>query len=59
MLFGQKASDEILDSSVSETIKHELELSKGYAEGRGIRLDIKNKSLLKDITCLIQIKVAN
>jgi hypothetical protein len=59
MVFGQKASNEILDSNVSETIKNELKLAKVYAEGRGIRLDIKNKSLVKDITCLIQIKVAN
>lgn len=59
MVFGQKASDEILQSKISEVIKNELRLAKAYAEGRGIRLDIKNKSLVTDITSLIQIKIAN
>lgn len=59
LVFGKKASDEILSSKISDAIKNELKAAKVYAEGRGIRLDITNKSMLTDITRLIQIKIAN
>lgn len=56
-VFGQKATDEILSSDMDETIKTELKNAKVYAEGRGIRVDVKNQSLLKDLKKLISIKI--
>lgn len=56
-VFGQKATDEILKSDVSDSIKNELNAAKVYAEGRGIRLEVKDKTLISDIKKLISIKV--
>lgn len=58
-VFGQKATDEILKSDIDESIKTELENAKVYAEGRGIRIDVKNKQVLSDIKKLIRIKISN
>mgnify|MGYP000929453904 CR=1 FL=1 len=57
MVFGQKSTDLVLVSTISESIKSELKAAKVYAEGRGIRIDIKEDSLLEDIKKLIQIKL--
>jgi Protein of unknown function (DUF3788) len=57
MVFGQKATDLVLQSEISESIKAELKAAKVYAEGRGIRIDITDNSLLNDIKKLIQIKL--
>ncbi|MFN3753621.1 DUF3788 family protein [Flavobacterium sp.] len=56
-VFGQKATDAILESNISETIKTELQAAKVYAEGRGIRIEITDKTLLNDILNLIEIKI--
>ena len=58
MVFGQKATDAVYSSNVSEEIKSELKAAKIYAEGRGIRIDIKNSSQIDDIKTLIDIKLA-
>jgi hypothetical protein len=58
-VFGQKAVDKILQSSISQSIKEELLATRIYAEGRGIRIDVKDESLLQDIKELIKIKIAN
>ena len=58
-VFGQKATDIILNSIIADDIKTELRNTKVYAEGRGIRIDVKNKFPLKDIQELIKIKLAN
>ena len=58
-VFGQKATDKVLKSSVSESIKAELRDAKVYAEGRGIRIDILDDSLSGDIKQLIAIKISN
>lgn len=58
-VFGQKATDEILKSPVSDEIKTELQQAKVYAEGRGIRLIVKNKTMLNDLKKLISIKIAH
>lgn len=58
-VFGQKASEVVFSASISETIKDELKAAKAYAEGRGIRLEVKNKSQLADIQKLISIKLAH
>ena len=58
-VFGQKATDQILESNISRDIKNELENATKYAEGRGIRIDIKNDKKISDIKKLIEIKLAN
>ena len=57
LVFGQKATDLIMESSISDAIKNELKAAKIYAEGRGIRIDIYNELLLEDIKKLISIKI--
>ena len=59
MVFGQKATDDILKSSVSDVIKKTLQDAKVYAEGRGIRIDITDKTLTADIKTLIAIKLSH
>ena len=56
--FGQKAFEKIMDSNISEEIKHSLESANVYVEGRGIRIEVKNRKSLKDISQLIDIKLA-
>ena len=57
-VFGGRALDAILKSDVSEQIKSDLEGAKVYAEGRGIRIPVPDRSALKDISSLIDIKLA-
>ena len=59
LVFGQKATELVMASDIEESIKTELGNAKPYAEGRGIRIDIKNNETLKDIKKLIEIKIAN
>ena len=58
LVFGQKATDAIMKSTISVAIKTELEAAKVYAEGRGIRIEIKDEVLIRDIEKLIDIKLA-
>ena len=58
-VFGQKAVDQVLESNVISTIKDNLKAAKVYAEGRGIRIEIRNNTLLDNIKKLIDIKIAN
>jgi hypothetical protein len=58
MVFGQKAVDAIMESSISDAIKQELQAAKAYAEGTGIRIEIKDENILKDIFTLIDIKIS-
>lgn len=57
--FGQKAFDKIMGSSISDTIKLELRNAKAYAEGRGIRIEVKDNSMLNDLEELIRFKISN
>lgn len=59
MIFGQKATDQILASDISPNIKEELIYSRVYMDGRVIRLDINDNSLINDIKKLVEIKIAN
>lgn len=58
-VFGQKATDTIMVSDISPEIKKELEQATKYAEGRGIRICIKNDLQISDIKKLIEIKLFN
>lgn len=58
-VFGEKAMQHILKSDINEFIKAELQNAKPYAEGRGIRIDINDRSMVGDLQKLIEIKVAS
>ena len=58
-VFGQKAFDQIMESPISDRIKKELSEAPKYAEGRGIRIDVKDELILPDIKGLIEIKLKN
>ena len=58
-VFGQKATSQIMESDISESIKTELKIAKANAEGRGIRIEIKDQSNFEDIQKLIKIKISN
>lgn len=57
MVFGEKATQEVLNSNISEDIKKTIREAKVYAEGRGIRLVIKSSKTICDIKKLILIKL--
>lgn len=57
MVFGQKATDLILDSEIAESVKSDLMNSKVYMEGRVIRLTINDSFLINDIKKLVEIKL--
>ncbi len=59
LVFGKKALTVIQNSKVADSIKQELSITKAFAEGTGIRLNITDASLLSDILLLITIKIAN
>lgn len=59
LVFGEKASEAVMASHISEEIKNELMVAKPYAEGRGIRIDVKSEAILKDIKTLVDIKIHN
>jgi len=58
-VFGEKATKEVLSSDVSDDIKAELKQARAYAEGRGIRINVTNRTILPDIEKLIMIKLRN
>ena len=58
-VFGQKATDQVLESDIAPEIKEELASARKYVEGRGIQIEIKNAEILADIRKLIEIKLAN
>ena len=59
MVFGQKATDAILTSDIHESIKAELSAAKPYAEGRGIRIEVRDSLLFEDLKKLLAIKCLN
>ncbi len=59
LVFGNKAVLQIQQSDISEQIIKELLEAKPYAEGRGIRIDVRDNENIRDIQKLIEIKIAN
>lgn len=57
-VFGQKASTHILGSTVADSIKTELQQARVYAEGRGIRLEVRDASFLEDVKQLVNVKLS-
>jgi Protein of unknown function (DUF3788) len=58
-VFGDKGVDAVQDSSLPQSIKDELLNAKRYPEGRGIRLQVRNKTDVANIKTLVDIKLAN
>ena len=58
-VYGQKATDQALAGNISMEIKEIIKSAPVYAEGRGFRIEITGKEILKDIQELIAIKLAN
>lgn len=58
-VFGQKATGTIMNSDIAEDIKAELQKAKVYAEGRGIRIEVTNREITKELKKLIDIKISN
>ena len=58
-VFGEKATHAVMQSHVSEEIKTELSSARAYAEGRGIRIDVKDEEIVDEIKLLIAIKITH
>lgn len=58
-VFGEKALIQIYESDISEAIKSELRAAKKYAEGKGIRIEVKNLAVLEDIQKLVKFKITH
>jgi len=57
VVFGEKATQEVLNSDISEEIKKILREAKVYAEGRGIRLEITSANMVSDLKKLVLVKL--
>ncbi len=58
-VFGEKAINAVQSSDLPEAIKLELKNARKYAEGRGLRIDVKSAKNVKNIRKLVEIKVKN
>jgi len=58
-VFGQKATDQVQESTVAPEIKQELLQARVYAEGRGVQIEVRNEQVIPDIRKLVEIKLAN
>ena len=56
-VFGQKATDHIQSTDISDEIKDNLNAARKYAEGRGVQIEIKNSDPMEDIEKLVKIKL--
>jgi hypothetical protein len=59
LVFGENATKEALNSTISKDVKTIIESAKVYGEGRGFRIDVRHKEILGDIKKLITIKLTN
>ncbi len=58
-VFGQKATDRILEGKFNQDIKAELQAAKAYTEGRSIRIDVRDHSKTSELLELINVKVSS
>ncbi len=56
-VFGDRAVDAVLISNLPNHLKQELASATKYAEGRGIRIEVRSKEDLNNILDLIKIKL--
>jgi len=59
VVFGEKATQEALQSTISDELKEIISTAKVYAEGRGIRIEVKSANLIGDLQQMILIKLKN
>ena len=57
-VFGEKATADALKSEICQEIKEIIQSAKVYAEGRGFRIEVRDKVLLNDIKKLVNIKLS-
>jgi len=57
-VFGKKAIEPVMESTVPETIKEDLINAREYIKGRGVRIKVKNQENVETIKMLIDIKMA-
>jgi hypothetical protein len=57
LVFGEKATKEALASGIPKEIKDTISSAKVYAEGKGFRINVMNKKIVKDIKKLIDLKL--
>ncbi len=58
-IFGDKAVSAVEESDLPVKMAQELKNAKRYAEGRGLRLEIKKKADIKHVITLVGIKIRN
>jgi hypothetical protein len=58
-VFGDKAVTQIEKSDLPAAMIDELINAKKYAEGRGIRLEVRNSETVKHILKLVNVKIQN
>ena len=58
-VFGDRAVEAVVKSQLPETIKNDLQNARKYAEGRGIRFEIRDGRELESVLQLIRIKLEN
>jgi signal transduction histidine kinase len=58
-VFGDKAVSAVEKSDLPEALKNELKNARKYAEGRGIRIEVKSRKDVEHVKKLIDIKVGN
>ena len=58
-IFGDKAVSAVEKSDLPVKMVQELKSAKRYVEGRGLRLEIKKKTDVKNIITLVAIKINN
>lgn len=56
-VFGAKATSAALASHIDGEIKNTIETAEVYAEGRGFRIEIRNRKTVEDIKKLIVFKL--
>ena len=56
---GQKAVDTAHDSNLPPTVLDSIDNSQKFAEGRGVRLEIRSEVDVRSVTQLADIKMAN
>lgn len=58
-VFGDKAVEMIVAENISQKIKDELQNARRYAEGKRLRVQVRDERYISDIESLIKIKVDN
>jgi hypothetical protein len=56
MVFGDRATHQIMNSDISDEIKEKLSAAVVYVEGRGIRIDVSDHQIIEEIKKLIDVK---